>query len=106
MTKYLLLFRDGIQNPENEKIKAWDEFIGRLAREGKFVSGLPFGPNAKVIIGPDKSVSELVSGRGSITGYIMIRSNTLDEALELAKLAPNLKFGGSVEVRSTIPPVQ
>jgi hypothetical protein len=106
MTKYLLLFRDGIQIPDDEKIKAWDTYIGRLAREGKFVSGLPFGPNAKVVSGPEKTVGEFSQIQGAITGYIMIRANSLDEALELAKLAPNLESCGSVEIRSTIPPVQ
>lgn len=106
MTKYLLLFRGGEIDGDEENIKAWDAYIGRLAREGKFVSGLPFGPNAKLVMGPEKNIIDLSKGNGSITAYIIVRATSLDEAVELAKLAPNLLQSGSVEIRSTIPPVQ
>ncbi len=106
MTKYLLLFRGGDINEDDEKIKAWDAYIGRLAREGKFISGLPFGPMAKLIMGSDKSVVDLNKGNDSVSAYIMIHAVSLEEAIEYGKSAPNLLNGGTVEVRSTIPPVQ
>lgn len=106
MTKYLLLFRGGDINEDAEKIKSWDAYIGRLAREGKFVSGLPFGPMAKLITGPDKSVVDLNKGNDSVSAYIIIRAPSVEEAIECGKSAPNLLSGGTVEVRSTIPPVQ
>lgn len=106
MTKYLILFRDGESGDREKMIQSWDTYIGRLAREGKFVSGLPFGPNAKLITGPEQKVEDFVQGEGAITGYLIVRANTLEEAVELGKQAPNLLNGGSVEVRSTIPPVQ
>lgn len=106
MTSYLLFFRDGIQESNDEQIKAWDEYIGKIAREGRFVSGLPFGPKAKMITGTEKKVLDFTVDKGAITEYIIIRANTMEEAVEVAKGAPNLQLGGSVEIRSTIPPVQ
>ena len=106
MTKYLLLFRGGVLEGDEEKIKAWDTYIGRLAREGKFISGLPFGPNAKLITGPGKNVVDLNKVQGSVTAYIIIRANSPEEAVAIGSQAPNLETDGSVEVRSTIPPVQ
>lgn len=106
MTKYLLLFRGADFNEDGEKIKAWDAYIGRLAREGKFISGLPFGPSAKLITGVEKSVLDLNKGSESVSAYIIIRAASLEEAVECGKSAPNLQSGGTVEVRSTIPPVQ
>lgn len=105
MTKYLLLFR-GVDLSENEeKIKEWDAYIGKLAREGNFLSGLPFGPSAKLVTGMEGNVMDLTKNEGSIAAYIIIRADSLEDAVELAKKAPILD-GGTVEVRSTIPPVQ
>lgn len=106
MVKYLLLFRGADFNDDEERVKAWDAYIGRLAREGKFVSGLPFGPSSKLITGAEKLTVDLNKNNDSVSAYIIIRAASLEEAIECGKLAPNLLSGGSVEVRSTIPPVQ
>ncbi len=106
MAKYLLLFRGVDLSESEEKIKEWDAYIGRLAREGKFLSGLPFGPSAKLVTGTEGNVMDLTKNEGSIAAYIIVRADSLDDAVELAKKAPNLSEGGTVEVRSTIPPVQ
>ena len=106
MAKYLLLFRGVDLSESEEKIKEWDAYIGKLAREGKFISGLPFGPGAKLITGTEGAVMDLNKNERSIAAYIIINADSLENAVELAKLAPNLGDGGTVEVRFTIPPVQ
>lgn len=108
MTKYLLLFRNGMpeQNEMDNYLRSWDTWIGRIAQEGKFDSGLPFGPKAKVISGKDKIISDFQMKPGDIDGYIIIKAESLEKAIEIAKQSPNLENGGTVEVRSTIPPPQ
>ena len=59
-----------------------------------------------MITGPEKTVSDFHLQSGEVAGYIIIRASTMDELVEIAKSAPNLKYGGSVEIRSTIPPAQ
>lgn len=105
MTTYLLLFKDGNLD-QDDQVNAWDTWIGKLARAGKFISGKPFGPKARIVAGPQKLVLDFVLKPGDVTGYILIETETMDEALEIAKHAPNLLNGGTVEVRSTIPPPQ
>lgn len=109
MTKYLLLFRGGMlgkREQTEEQIKVWDTWIEKLAHEGRFVSGLPFGPNAKVVSGVEKTVTDFFLGVDEVAEYIIIQAASMDEAVEIAKSAPNLQYGGSVEIRSTIPPAQ
>lgn len=109
MTKYLLLFRGGMlgrSEQTEEQIKSWDTWVEKLAHEGRFISGLPFGPNAKIVTGPEKVITNFVLGMDDVAEYIVIQATDMDEAVELAKGAPNLQYGGSVEIRSTIPPAQ
>lgn len=37
-----------------------------------------------------------------VGGYLIVKANTLDEAVEMAKSCPNLIYGGNVEVRSVM----
>lgn len=108
LVKYLLLFKDGLPKPEDleNHMRLWDTWIGQIAQKGFFDSGLPFGPRAKVIIGPEKSVSDYVQKPGDVNGYVIVRADSMDEAVEIAKQAPNLALGGTVEIRSTVPPPQ
>ena len=106
MAKYLLLFRGGESVSDDENIREWDEYIGKLARDGKIISGLPFGPRAKLVIGPEKQIADLNKAQSSINAYIILDAENIEQVLEYAKLAPNIGRGGTVEVRSTIPPVQ
>ena len=46
--------------------------------------------------GPYAEVKEMVGG------YLIVKANTLDEAVEMAKSCPNLIYGGNVEVRSVM----
>jgi hypothetical protein len=37
-----------------------------------------------------------------IGGYLIVKANSLDEAVEAAKSCPNLLYGGNVEVRAVM----
>lgn len=87
-------------------MRLWDAWIGKIAQKGIFDSGLPFGPRAKVVSGLEKNVSDYIPKPGDVIGYIMVHANSMEEAVEIAKQAPNLALGGTVEVRSTVPPPQ
>jgi hypothetical protein len=53
-------------------------------------------PGNVITDGPYKDTEEFISG------YMIVRTATLDEAIELAKTNPILKAGGNIEVRSIL----
>jgi len=108
MEEYILIFRhqDGSKVASPEQIQAWMKqtmnWIGGIAAQNKFVSGtgLPFD-DAKVVHhnnivtnGPFGEIKE------TIGGYIMVKADSVDEAVEFAKGCPVLQGeGNTVEVR-------
>jgi hypothetical protein len=108
MDEFILIFRheDGQKIASPEQIETWMkqtmDWIGGIAAQNKFVSGtgLPFD-NAKVVKhnnivtnGPFGDIKE------TIGGFIIVKAESLDEAVEFAKGSPVLQGdGNSVEVR-------
>lgn len=107
---FMLLFRfePGNEAPTqkelNEMHQQWGHFIGGIAAQGKLVSTHQLGFEGKQIKA-DKSITEgvHVSEKQIIGGNMILKAETLDEALEFAKKSPILFMGGSVEVRSIQP---
>jgi len=108
MDEFILIFRhqDGKKVASPEQIQVWMkqtmDWIGGIAAQNKFVSGtgLPFD-NAKVVRS-NKVVTNGPFGdiKETIGGYIMVRANSIDEAVEFAKGCPVLQGeGNTVEVR-------
>jgi hypothetical protein len=111
MEEYALIMRheDGRKVASPEQIQQWMkqtmDWIGGIAAQNKFVSGtgLPFD-NAKVITtrsgkpvvtnGPFGDIKE------TIGGFIVVRAESVEEAVEFAKACPVLQGeGNSMEVR-------
>ncbi len=61
-----------------------------------YPEGKTIKPNNVITDGPYAEVKEMVGG------YLIVKANTLDEAVEIAKSCPNLIYGGNVEVRSVM----
>lgn len=109
MDEFLLIFRhqDGNKVASPEQIQKWMEqtmnWLGDIAAQDKLVSrgnGLSFedakivGHNNVVTNGPFGDIKE------TIGGYIIVRTESVDEAVEFAKGSPVLQGeGNTVEVR-------
>ncbi|MEM8526036.1 MAG: YciI family protein [Bacteroidota bacterium] len=107
MQEFMMLFRhvpspDYMPSPEEIKaeIKKWQNWIGNIAAQGKFDSTNQLGYEGKVVKpgnivtdGPYAEVKEIIGG------YIIIKANDFDDAVEIAKGCPVLQMGGHVEVR-------
>ena len=85
-------------------IKQWQDWIGGIAAQGKFVStnrlgfeGRTLKPNNVIADGPYAEVKEIVGG------YILVKATNIDEAIKLAEGCPILNIGGHVEVRNVLP---
>ena len=108
MDEFILIFRheDGSKIASPEQMQIWMkqtmDWIGGIAAQNKFSggSGLPF-ENSKVVHynkvvtnGPFGDIKE------TIGGYIIVKAESVDEAVEFAKGSPVLQGdGNTVEVR-------
>ena len=108
MEEFILLFRheDGSKIASPEQMQIWMkqtmDWIGGIAAQNKFVvgNGLPFddsrvvGHNNVVTNGPFGDIKE------TLGGYIIVKADSIDEAVEFAKGSPVLQGeGNTVEVR-------
>ncbi|MFL9485542.1 YciI family protein [Chitinophagaceae bacterium LWZ2-11] len=108
MDEYILIFRheDGTKIASPDQIQIWMkqtmDWIGSIAAQNKFVSGngLPFD-NAKVV-GHNNVVTNGPFGdiKETIGGFIIVKADSVEEAVEFAKSSPVLQGeGNTVEVR-------
>ncbi|PSL49992.1 hypothetical protein CLV51_1011334 [Chitinophaga niastensis] len=108
MKEFMLIFRheDGNKVASPDQIQIWMkqtmDWIGSIAAQNKFVlgNGLPFDEsrvvrsNNVVTNGPFGEIKE------TIGGYIIVKADSVEEAVEFAKGCPVLQGeGNSVEVR-------
>lgn len=108
MNEFALIMRhvDGKEAASPEQIQQWMkqtmDWIGSIAAQNKFVSGtgLPFEDarvvrsNKVVTNGPFGDIKE------TIGGFIVVKADSVDEAVEFAKGCPVLQGdGNTVEVR-------
>jgi hypothetical protein len=111
MDEFILIFRheDGKKLASPEQMQAWMkqtmDWIGSIAAQNKFTSGtgLPF-EDARVVTakGSGKLVTNGPFGdiKETIGGFIMVKAESVEEAVEFAKGSPVLQGeGNSVEVR-------
>lgn len=110
MKDFLLIFRntpaEGQPSPEElqKRMKPWQDWMGSLAAQNKLVNagnrlegdGKVVKPNRVIINGP------YVETKEAISGYTIVKAESLEEATELSKGCPILQMGGNVEVRAII----
>jgi hypothetical protein len=112
MNEYLLIIhrdisREGSPSPQQlqDAIKPFQDWIGGIAAQNKLVTpptrwdltGKVVKQNNVVTDGPYAEIKEAISGT------ILIRAKDYDEAAEIAKGCPALRFGSVVEVRMALP---
>jgi len=111
MDEFILVFRhqDGKKLASPEQMQVWMkqtmDWIGGIAAQNKFISGtgLPF-EDARVVTA--KSSGKVVTNgpfgdvKETLGGFIMVKADSIEEAVEFAKGSPVLQGeGNSVEVR-------
>jgi hypothetical protein len=108
--EFMLMFRFEPSNdqptPEQlqEMQKQWGEFIGNIAMQGKLVSTYQFGFEGIQIFSDHTSLEGPYMADGlTLSGNLVLKAKTLQEATEFAAKCPILFMGGTVEVRNLIP---
>ena len=106
MNKYMLiLFENGDAyndfSPEDMQ-KEFDIHMKWIEELGDhYESGEPLEHAAKSVQGKDKVVTDgpYIESKEMVSGYYLIKADSLEEATELSTGCPVLRLGGSVEVR-------
>jgi hypothetical protein len=82
-----------------EKVMAWFE---RLKESGKIKAGQPLGAQGRVISGTNGRFvvdGPFAESKEAVGGYLVLQADNLNEAVEIARSAPVLQYGVTVEVR-------
>jgi len=107
MKDYLLLFRGGLDftkaSPEQvqQVLMKWKGWIDELAKKGIYGGGQRVNRNeAAVVKGSAKQVIDgPYAGKEIVGGYISIKADNLQQAIEISKDCPVLNFDGNIEIR-------
>lgn len=110
LQEFMLLFRMQADStpPTAEQMatmqQQWGSFIGSIAAQAKLVSTSRLGFESHII---DSSLrvnnTVYMTHNEMLTGNMVIKATSLEEASDIAKNCPVLHMGGTVEVRNTIP---
>lgn len=101
MSKYVLLYHGGAQPDPADTAKvmaewqAWFDQMGEAVVDG----GNPFG--AGQVITDAKGTTKAAEA-GQLTGYSILKADSLAQAEKLAQGCPHLKMGGMVSVYETM----
>ncbi|KAA2222656.1 YciI family protein [Chryseobacterium sediminis] len=110
MKEFALIFRlKDISDfkPSPEQIQERLNWLGSIAAQNKLVDKgntlLPAPGTAKTVR-PDNIVTDgpYTEIKEFISGYIIVRAESIDEAVEMAKGNPVFKIGGNIEVREIL----
>jgi hypothetical protein len=108
MNEFILIFRhmDGSKVASPEQIQVWMkqtmDWIGGIAAQNKFVSGTGLSFDEPHVVWHNNVVTNGAFGdiKETIGGFIIVKADSVEEALEFAKGSPVLQGeGNSVEVR-------
>lgn len=107
MKEFMMIFRH-VPNSEYQpspqdieaEIKKWQDWIGSIAAQGKFGStnqlsyeGQTIKSDGMITDGPYAEIKEVVGG------YVIVKAESLEEAVTMTKGCPMFDIGGIVEVR-------
>lgn len=110
MKEFALIFRsssNGHATPTPEQLQERVNWVAGIAAQNKLVDkGKGLSANLAKTVRPDDVVTDgpFTEIKEFINGFIIIRAETIDEAVEFAKSNPILKAGGNVEVRAILTP--
>ena len=97
MNNYAFIYRGGLefmsQEEGAEHMKKWRAWSGGLG-DASVNRGSPFNKKSKIV--SSGGVSD--SGPDALAGYSIVKADSLDAALEIAKACPHLDIGGSIVV--------
>jgi len=72
-----------------------------LTKQGIWDGGEPLGPEARVLTGPRKPVTDgpYTEAKEAVSGYVILKVDSIDKAAEIARDCPLFEIDGVVEAR-------
>jgi hypothetical protein len=112
MKEFVFIYRNyenAAEKPSPEEMQAsmaeWMSWFGSIAAQNKLASyGNRLSPAGANTVRPGNVVTDgpYTEIKEFITGFSIVKADTLEEATELAKGCPIYKVGGTVEVRTVM----
>lgn len=108
MKEFMFLFRGGDdmraqQSPEEMQahMQKWGAWMEKLSKEGTLVAGLPLNSDGKVVEKSGEVVTDgpFAEGKEVVGGYLIVKANDLNHAVEISKECPIFEHNGTTEVR-------
>ena len=104
---YMLIFRStdwykGLSPEEMQQVSdKWMAWFKGLMESGKAISGNPLEHEVKIVSGKNRVVSDgpFAESKETIGGYFLLKVESFDDAVAIAKDCPGLPYGIDVEVR-------
>lgn len=110
MKEYLLLLRGGKPmasktEAENKvEMAAWGKYMGDLGQKGQLSGGLPLQSGGSVVSAKGATDEPVKSSKeGIVGGYLIVKAESLKQAVKIAKDCPHITNEGNVEVREIAP---
>ncbi|WP_020530034.1 YciI family protein [Flexithrix dorotheae] len=112
MNEFLLLFRGGDgravqQSPDEMQahMQKWGAWMHGLGEQGKLLGGQPLKNEGKVLEKGGEVITDgpFAEGKEIVGGYLLIKAENFNEAVEISKACPIFEFDGTVEVREIQP---
>jgi hypothetical protein len=110
LQEFMLIFRMEPTNeqptPEQlqEMEQQWGAFFGGIANHGQLVSTHHLGFSGKTLTANHESNDGFLVAEGHmVAGNLVVKAESLDAAVAIAKTCPILFAGGTVEVRDIMP---
>lgn len=110
MKEFALIFRQS-QRPSPEQMQQlfeeWMNWMGSIAAQNKMADkGNRLSVTESKVVNADNTVTDgpFTEIKEFINGYIVVKGESIDDAVELAKSCPILGVGGNVEVRAIVTP--
>jgi hypothetical protein len=106
--RHMLIFRDTAEvyekmSPEDKQnlLRQWTSWYDSLESQGKLEGGRPLEPRGRIVSHSEGRVTDgpYVESKEAVGGFFMLTVDTIEEATEIAKGCPSLKYGLVVEVR-------
>ncbi len=79
----------------------WKTWMEELAKQDRYSGGQRLTRNGSVLKGQEKQITDgtYTESKEIVGGYMAIKANDLNDAIETAKGYPIFDYGGSTEVR-------
>ncbi len=110
MKEFMMIFRNEKNDepkpsPEQmqQMVKLWNDWSGGIAAQDRFVSTNALGFEGQTVNGQSVvSDGPYVEVKEYISGYTIVKAQSLEEAVKLAEGCPIFGSGGTVEVRDVM----